>query len=192
MTIRDAEDYYNKLVSILQSNNFDIEMNRDRVHNSVIMSFVLEKSNSICMYCGEMSVFRKPFYEYIIRDNHPDLGDFLKKKLSRSMSDFINRDDTDLQIILEKKMTSIPDDLIFEDDFLEAVKVGKIKISYLNPDIVFNNTMSHFSFTSRTVRMEKDKKEHTAIFSVNAPTNLIEDYKSHFNNLKAAAISLVI
>lgn len=195
MTEQEAIDYYNKLVTIIRSDKYEIEMNSDRVHNSVIMSAMLDTSNKICMYCGEMSVFRTPFYNHIENDdnNQEGLGDFLKSRIIKSMTEFIKRENVNLQVILEKKISEFPaNEIIFGDNFLEAIKNGKIKISYLNPNIVFNSAMSHFTFTSKSVRMEKDKKEHTAIFSINAPDKILEDYHSHFDNLKEAAIPLCI
>ena len=50
------------------------------------------------MYCGEMSVFREGFYNHINQDNNYDLkegetalGDEIKKKVIKSLREFINR-----------------------------------------------------------------------------------------------------
>lgn len=153
------------------------------------MYFMLDTSNVVSMYCGEMSVFRESFYSHIDSDSNNDkgLGQFLKNKVINSMTNFIDRDNAELQIILENKMFKLPDDIIFDNNFSEAIKYGKIKLSYLKPEMVFTSGMSHFSFTQDVVRMEKNKEQHTAICAVNAPNELIDSYQSHFENLKKAA-----
>ena len=112
----EFEKYYSKLVEKLNSKEPDFELNEDRAHNATIERFMLDKSKEVNMYCGEMSVFRENFYKHINNDsrqgedNQPEkekLGDFLKTRLISSLSDFIDRTDTQLNIFLERVSINI-------------------------------------------------------------------------------------
>ena len=65
MKIEDLRRYYDSLCEKLKNGTPDIVLNDDRAHNSVIERFMLDSSKIVCMYCGEMSVFRRRFYAHI-------------------------------------------------------------------------------------------------------------------------------
>ncbi|CAK7041758.1 MAG: hypothetical protein PEPC_01781 [Peptostreptococcus russellii] len=55
----ELKSYYNDLKQ--NSNKGDLFYNTDRVHNSLVMSNILDESKEVKMYCGEFSLFRKEF-----------------------------------------------------------------------------------------------------------------------------------
>ena len=97
MRLEDLNEYYDNLCDTFDRGEMDFVMNHDRAHNAVIECFMLNKSNVINMYCGEMSVFREGFYNHINQDSNYDLkegetalGDEIKKKVIKSLREFIN------------------------------------------------------------------------------------------------------
>jgi hypothetical protein len=106
-------------------------LNSDRAHNATIERFMLDNSNLINMYCGQMSVFREGFYEYINRDN-PALGERIKEQVKKSLQDFINKPEAVLNIYFEKFDNTYLEDLIDEDLFKKGMKQKKIRLFKLD------------------------------------------------------------
>lgn len=190
----DLDTYYEELSAKLRSGAADIALNKDRAHNTTVMRLMFDTSDSVCMYCGEMSVFREPFYRYITDENPQGegvetLGESLKRELQHAMARFLARDSAKLNIILEKRQEKIPDDLIFGSEFIDAIKNEKVRISYLRDDLVFEG-LSHFSFADKIIRMEKDMREHSAICAVNPPKESFDNLRSHFENLETVTADL--
>ena len=96
-TMQDMESYYQQLMSYFQREEYKTTSNKDRAHNTTMLRFMLDNSNTVKMFCGEMSVFRNKFYDTIDRDNKAcadddseGLGQTLKKKLITSLEKFID------------------------------------------------------------------------------------------------------
>ena len=105
MNINDLQKYYEFLHKKLMSGESGSVLNSDRAHNAVIERFMLDTSNNIKMYCGEMSVFREGFYRHIdqsvmdfMGDGQETLGSILKQQLCESLRGFINNSNSKLSI----------------------------------------------------------------------------------------------
>lgn len=164
------DEYYRELKQAFDSNSVSIRYNKDRAHNAVIMSFMLDNTNVIQMYCGEISVLRSRFYDKIDEDHKtdsPKLGEGLKTRVIKSLVDFIKRDGTRLEIILEKDAESTITDMV-DSKFYDAIQSGKIIVNYLPKDFPSGNALNHFSVTDRSMfRFEEEKDTHSAICCFN-------------------------
>lgn len=194
MTIQELDTYYESLYKKFKSGNPDFELNHDRAHNTTIERFMLDNSLVINMYCGEMSVFRNNFYEYINKDNPSEseesekLGDILKKKLIESLERFIKKQDTQLCIFLEKFDESYFRDLIDRDIFTNGVHLGKIKFFKLDDELLLKKGLSHVSYTdSNIVRMEKNQSTHEATCAINTPMEIMDIWINSFNSIRSVA-----
>ena len=186
MNINDVEEYYNELVEKYEKSAPDFALNSDRVHNSTIMRFMLDKSNIVNMYCGEMSVFRKSFYDKILASNNcenDDLREHLKNKLTESLKSFIKRDATELNIYIENfNQSDIKKELISKE-----ITNDKIKLYKIDKDLILSKDLSHISCTdSNIVRMETPQS-HEAICSINTPDSIIKNWDKFFNTIELAS-----
>lgn len=183
----EIDKYYDCLTATHQSGEMDFALNKDRAHNVMVMRLLLNTSNSISMYCGKMSVFRQKFYDYISMNNtekgEEPLGDYLKSLLVEEMNRFLMKKDAKLQIIVEKKDNEDSDELIFGDEFKQGVEEKKVEIFYLSDNMLFKDEISHFALSNTVIRMEKDRKERSAICAINPPKDLVNTMLNHFNTL---------
>ena len=190
MLIKIFNKYYETLQNKFNSNKADFELNENRAHNATIVRFMLDNSNNINMYCGEMSVFRNNFYRYI-NENTPNnelLGDYLREKLIKSLSSFINRENSMLNIYLEKFSNDYFDDLIDLRIFSEGITAGKIYVYKLNDKLLLKSGLSHISYTdTNIVRMERDKYTHEAICAINVSKEIMKTWEDAFVYMKSAA-----
>lgn len=187
MTIDELNVYYKKLEKKFNSMNPDFELNEDRTHNTTIVRFMLDKSNKINMYCGEMSVFRKNFYDYINSQN-VGLGDELKDKIIDSLNHFLSRDNTELNIYLENFDDEYFKDIVDAPIFQEGMETKKIKIYKLDSKMILKEGLSHVSYTdTNIVRMERNKKSHEAICAVNVPSAIMEKWIGTFKSMNSIA-----
>ena len=173
--------YYKELQEALDSNNISIHYNKDRSHNAVIMSFMLDNSTELYMFCGEMSVLREGFYGTInqeYQESDPDRGSIIKGKVEKSLLSFLNREGSKLNIILEKQPKSdsnkilLFDDVLCEHDMKHAIENGRVAISVLPETFLPKSALNHFTVNDRNIfRVEDDKQEHTAICCINSEEN---------------------
>jgi hypothetical protein len=111
------------------------------------------------------------------------LGDYLKGLLVEEMNRFLMKKDAKLQIIVEKKDNEDSDELIFGDEFKQGVEEKKVEIFYLSDNMLFKDEISHFALSNTVIRMEKDRKERSAICAINPPKDLVNTMLNHFNTL---------
>lgn len=190
MCVKIFDEYYQKLQAKFDSKKVDFELNENRAHNTTIVRFMLDNSNNINMYCGEMSVFRNNFYNYINENANGRelLGNYLKEKLVESLSSFVNRENSKLNIYLEKFNNDYFDDLIDLRIFCEGIAAGKINIYRLNDKLFLKSGLSHISYTdTNIVRMERDKYTHEAICAINVSQEIIKTWEDAFVYMKSAA-----
>ena len=160
-------DYYDTLVERLESGKPLYFSNSDRSHNAMVMKFMLNKSSIINMYCGEMSVFRKSFYDHIEKDSSELIARNLIDDISRSLDLFLNKDDVQFNIIVETYKEEYLNDLICGEAFSLGIREKKINLFKLKDDS-FKNKFDHFTVSdAKLVRLEEDKDKHIAICSLN-------------------------
>ena len=190
MCVKTFDEYYEKLQTKYEAGKVDFELNENRAHNTTIVRFMLDNSNLINMYCGEMSVFRDNFYKYINENekNGEFLGNDLKRKLIESIYTFINRENTILNIYLEKFSTDYFEDLIAPKIFNEGIATGKINIYKLNDKLLLKSGLTHVSYTdTNIIRMERDKYTHEAICAINVSKEMKKTWEDAFMYMQSAA-----
>lgn len=121
ITYKDIQAYYNALKDAFQSQQESNTFNSDRSHNATVFRFMLDNSKAIKMYCGELSVFRKSFYDHVKKNAEQGEGVKIMDAMSESLRTFLAKDDTHLTIIVENYMPELLKDVVV-DEFAEAVK----------------------------------------------------------------------
>ena len=180
------QQYYEELKEYLNSGNLKSSDNKDRKHNTTIVRFMLDTSKSIKMYCGKMSVFTNSFYQHIENDNadSPGIGDALKEYLIESLENFINREDVNLDIIVENYEDKIFDNLICKSIFLKGILEKKISIRKIDKQLMFTDVIAHSVFTDRhTMRQEQNQDKYSGIFLANYPDELQKLLESNFRTM---------
>lgn len=190
MKYEELENYYSTLESKLQSKECNYILNHDRAHNAIIESFMLNKSNNINMYCGEMSVFRNDFYNYIDKEHCPDnndnkqsLGNRLKKNVIKALDSFIKRENTCLNIYFEKYDRCYFLDVIDQELFKEGANANKIHFYSLSDQLVLKKELFHIAYASPCmIRVETNSEIHEATCAINPPKNIIDSVTKIFNS----------
>lgn len=160
----EFDSYYNKLADAYDSGRLFFTRNTDCLHNAAIMLLMLKKGTCISMYCGAMSVFKNDFYANIT-DEGPDADNQIRQRVSNAFRDFISRDGTHIDIILEKEPHNLTEDLIFDKSLLTSKSVEIYQI----PDAIREHAgLNHYSFidNSEITRLESDPREHSAICKI--------------------------
>ena len=162
-TFKEIQAYYNALKVAFQSKQESNTFNSDRSHNATIFRFMLDNSKAIKMYCGELSVFRQGFYDYVEKNAEQGDGVKIMDAMSESLRTFLAKDDTHLTIIVENYTPELLKDVVV-DEFAEAVKRGQVELRQLGDDLSFKKVLNHFTVTdSKIVRAEQSKEEHSAV-----------------------------
>lgn len=142
--------------------------NSDHAHNAMVMKLMLEKSDSISMYCGEMSVFRKKFYD-IIRQKDAETGNKIETLMAQALEAFCSKEKAEIKIILPHFDSSYLNDLIVDkNDFLRVAQIAALPTI---PDAGFQESvrqLNHFSFTHdrRISRIEIEEDKHAALLMI--------------------------
>lgn len=179
MTNPDLQIYYDKLMAFYKSGVLRSLPNNDRRHNATILCFLLDTSNEINMYCGEMSIFREKFYSYVGNG-----GDTLKEDVIGALNAFVQRQNVKLNIIVENYNDNLYADLISRDAFRSGIKSDKICIRKLNKNAAVTEGLSHSVYTeTKCVRIEEDVEKHSAMFLANMSEILCDKFKSNYQYL---------
>lgn len=183
MMYSELQTYYDTLIEYQNSGRMHHLQNEERRHNATIILSMLDTSNTINMFCGEMSVFRNRFYLYVEEKNAGE-GISLKRKMDEAIKRFVNKPGTKLNIILERYDVSFLDDLVSRSAFMQGLSSGKIVIRKLNKRWAGGHKLSHCVYTDKkSVRYEEDQKKHSGIFIANMSRMLEQKVVSNFDNL---------
>lgn len=191
-TYKEIEVYYKDLEEAYNSKQESNRFNKDRSHNATIFRFMLDKSENVYMYCGELSILRKNFGEYVKEDCGKDDGGKIMQAMYDSFTAFLSDKKKKLSIILENSVSfpAFKEDLVLKDVFVKALEEGQIELRALGDDLTFKEDLNHFTFTdSQIVRIEQDKVQHSAICTMNE-SQYFNSIKSTFNNLLRFATSV--
>lgn len=181
-------NYYNNLCDAYDGNLKLFVTNHAYTHNALIMRVMLEKSNEVNMYCGEMSVFRKGFYDHIRKENQA-LGDDMEHGMADVLKKFLTNPEKQLSVLFENYKDKYLSDLIVPLELFKASSVELLKL----PDTIANKQyIPHISFTGneRMVRFELNKETHEAVCRIGINKEK-ESPKQSFENLKAVAKPVV-
>ena len=169
------EEYYQELKVAFESGSPSVRYNSDRAHNAVIMCFMFDHSNVVNMYCGQMSVLRKGFFDKINAQNElndPQLGDELKEHLEHSLDGFLSRAESRLRILFESYSSEYKSDLISEENMKKANLNKKLLMKVLPEDLKIRKSIDHFTVSDTEIyRFEDDKEQHSALCSFNNTEN---------------------
>lgn len=189
-TIKEIENYYLELKRNYDTDSPVFQYNKDRAHNSVILRLMLDTATIIKMYCGQLSVMRREFYNHI-KDEDENLANELQSKLQESLKNFLVKDNSKMTIVLETYKEEYLKDLICPDDFTKGLKEGKIELFKLNDKLTFKKQLYHFSFSdTMIVRMEQDKEQHSAVCSLNQE-EIFNSANGIFDKIEAIAEKVV-
>lgn len=158
--------------------------NDQRIKNAMIMSAMFENCDEVTMYCGEMSIFRKSFYDEI--DNVTDEEkQIVLSEVCGSLNNFIDKNNK-LTIIVEN----------FEKRFLNELISSKIKtsrnlcIKKVNKDRLWTSVLSHTAIGKKDNkvvirRRETNSRSYSARCLVNLGPEIANDsikLMSYINN----------
>lgn len=192
MTLEEATDYYTTLVRAINGNETTYFKNTDRVHNCEIVRSMLNESNEINMFCGEMSVFRKNFYRHINNDpahqNNGDnipLGTALSDQLKEAIEHFLQNGSNRLRIVLERYKASYTEDLIENTFISRGIRQKTIQIRTLSDSTLMKDNIDHFSFCTQpnVSRIEQDKENRSALCAVRLDDGNIKSLRQVFVSL---------
>lgn len=184
-TYKEIEAYYKDLEEAYNSKKESNRFNKDRSHNATIFRFMLNKSKNVYMYCGELSILRKNFGDYVKEDCGEEEGRKIMQAMYDSFAAFLSDKEKKLRIILENSVSFsvFKEDLVLKDLFVKALEEGQIELRALGDDLTFKEGLNHFTFTdSQIVRIEQDKIQHSAICTMNE-NQYFKSIKSTFDNL---------
>ncbi len=191
MKQKDLEIYYKQLEDLIASGRVHSITNRDRAHNSTILRFMLNESDTVNMFCGQMSIFRDKFYDRINEDNDDSLGTYLKNEMVKSLTNFINKANSKLNIILEEFNTIYLSDLISSSVFKAGIRTGKISLRKSDPRLFISQSVPHFTFTSRDIaRMEIEQEPHSGICTVNLTNDMKNIISYNYSVLERTSVPL--
>ena len=182
--------YYQDLQAAYDSSEICVRYNKDRAHNSIVMCFILDKSKTINIYCGKMSVFRNNFYRRIDAEHEKDnvgLGRQLKSEFEKRLRKFLSAEDSVLRIIAETKIESF-DDFLCNEELKNALEQNKLDLFYLPEESELVGFFTHFSFSddSNLYRFEDDMENHSALCCFN-DIKTIEEYQNNYYTLMSYA-----
>lgn len=187
-TFKEIQAYYDALKVAFQSKQESNTFNNDRSHNATVLRFMLDHSKAIKMYCGELSVFRKGFYDHVEKNAEQGDGELIMNEMDKSLRNFLSKDDTHLTIIVENYTPELLKDVVV-DEFAEAVKRGQVELRQLGDDLSFKKVLNHFTVTdSKIVRAEQSKEEHSAVCTMHddAYYQMIDSFFSKLYLLSSA------
>lgn len=193
-TYNEIELYYRSLDETYESKQKSNRFNKDRSHNATIFRFMLDKSNKIYMFCGELSILRRGFQEYVEKDCGDTEGKRIMDAMYDSLKRFLSDDKKKIHIILENSisLSDFVTDLVEKDLFMVALKKGQVELKALGDNLTSKEGLSHFTYTdTQIVRIEQDKKEHSAICTMN-DESYFNQIKTVYQNLSRFAVSMSV
>lgn len=188
MTYEDIQAYYASLEAAFKSKQESNKFNNDRSHNATVFRFMLDNSKTIKMYCGELSVFRKGFFEYVVQNAEENDGKKIMDAMYQSLRNFLSEEGTHLTIVVENYTPDLLCDIV-EKEFVTAMENGKVELRKLGEDLTFKKVLNHFTVTdSKIIRAEQSKEEHSAICTMNSDTyyQIIDGFFDKLYNLSKA------
>lgn len=208
MTPTQLKEYFNRIDTLIDSTKTGYLRNSDREHNAAVMSRMLDKSRSICMYSGMGSVFSRGFLTNVGMEITPYSSLYvstadvdtsgLPELLKKSVFDFLSDSGKSLTIIIQHKdegVKRLKEGYI--GDYIR--KYGKpaanLEIYSLNDAKWYENAVKHFSYSDdgpNMARLETNAESHTAICSFHTAGEFLNNLKEAFHYLKANSTSVKI
>lgn len=168
--------------------------NDDRSKNAMIMAAMFERCDEIIMYCGEMSIFRKDFYNHINHD-YAGKGDEAEKAVKDAFESFVDNKKNRLSIILENYEQTYLDDIIspkFKESSNDNVNILKVNKDHLVTSILSHTTIGKKDDKVIIRRRETNRKAHSARCTVNLEPETAQDSVSLMSYIAEASIPVEI
>lgn len=175
--INDLLKYKQDIVDALKnpkSNSNKMFENDQRSKNAMIMSAMFDNCDEITMYCGEMAIFRKCFYQNIENASEEDKKS-VRKIVKDSLDRFISKNPK-LTIIVEDFKEQYLDELI--SDELKSYK--NLFIRKIDKDRVLTSVLSHTALGKKNNhvvirRREINSQAYKARCMVNLESKISDD-----------------
>lgn len=161
-SVNELKEYKDNLEKLYDNGSFSMVSNDNRTKNAIVTSVMLEKSKSINMFCGEMSIFRERFYCHINSERGEEMAKYAKETIEDALNDFIRRDEVCMNVYIENYSPDIMKDML--PSCKKGIRDGKIKIYKVNQNQILKRCVDHISIADcgKMTRMETDRESHNA------------------------------
>lgn len=185
--LRMLREYKAELEKLYSKEEFSMISNDDCDKNAIVTSVMLQKSTSIEMYCGKMSVFREAFYQHISSKKGNKSASYAKEEMQKSLETFIKKDDSLMKIYVENYSTDILSDLL--PDFKKGIAIGKIRIFSVDKYMILASGIDHIAYADNgnMTRLETDRESHSANCCFHLDSQLSQTASDIFDSLRRAS-----
>lgn len=164
--------------------------NERREHNAKIMNIMFMESDSIDMFCGEMSILRDSFYRRIDASSE-NLGTDLKEELAANIDSFLYANKK-LRIFTLRYKPEMVDEFITPE--LRTHLGKEVEIYVPDQEMSLVPTMAHISVGRKKghpfmVRVETDQNSHSALCTIRPSEQDIRSIEAQFSILPIGARS---
>lgn len=191
--IEDIKRYKAVLEKKLADSLADMEENDDCAHNAVVNSVMLENCTEIKMYCGQMALFHKKFYDRVKNETgSEECAKETKEMFLQSLSDFIGRPNSHLTIFVENHDQISSDNILDRDLINTALQKKIIEIFKVDGTLIFKSALQHMTVgdKNRMVRWETDKRSHSAQCFFHVDKSFEDNTDTLFSYLEKAATQI--
>lgn len=193
-TLQGYINYRNMLCKHIEEYKRAFEENKDRAHNSMVVSAVLQSTNNIKMLCGKMSPFRYSFYEdisnkliknkFLSEKEAKTLSDELKQSVIGSWRSFIDKQNSLFHIYIIDYDKKIFKNLIDTELFKNSINKDKFIIHKFPANFYDKISLNHvLEGDDKIVRIEDNLEDHSATVVVKPSEKVVKNLKTTFEML---------
>lgn len=183
----ELKSYRDELVALFNQDGFAGVSNEDRAHNAMVTSVMLEHCSEIQMFCGEISIFRKGFYEHIKNNTDSETAEYAEHEMSRALKSFTSAQGKKMTVYIQNYTDRLRNDLI--DGFEEGVRGGKIILYQVDKYRILKSCLNHIAMGDEgsMVRIESNRRSHNADCLFHMPNDLVKTTSGIFGRIKEAS-----
>ena len=189
--IAEYQKYYDELVGLIKGKTKSSTTNSDCGHNAMVFVAMLNETDSVDMLCGEMSSLRTSLYEHLYDDliregkaegTTREASDWAKNQMSEALDNFVARENSILNVYVADYSPQLLDQFINPRAMKRGIENCKINIYPVPEDFSAKESLPHISKGDRIlVRVENDKRQHSASVLVNPKKDLYKPLEETFN-----------
>lgn len=193
-TLQVYINYRDRLCKHIKEYKRTFEENKDRAHNSMVVSAMLQSTNNIKMLCGKLSPFRLSFYEDISKNfiknkvlnesQAQTLSEELKKSVIGSWRSFIDKQNSLFHIYIIDYDKNNFKNLIDTELFKNSIRKDKFIIHKFPANFYDKISLNHvLEGDDKIVRFEDNHEDHTATVVVKPSEKVVKNLKATFKML---------